>query len=288
MTDYNNHKIKKITNAGVVSTYAGSTLGYTEGTGTDAQFNFPAGVIVDANGIVFVTDKSNHTIRKITEGTVLQGSAVGQAGDHDVTLNADDGLLDTDQIFTITVSDVTAPTITSIVRQDPITESAHHQTVTFRITFNEDVSNVDISDFEIKAGGASGTINSVTIETAGTVFDVEVNGISVAGTLDLDIKSGHDIVDGATNSLTALDPTDLEETYTFQNSAPTFTSSFILDVNDDETYTYNIITNDTDGDVLTLTAPVPLVLPMLPEPANVVTTPPEVTFLILRLKASAT
>ncbi|HIF27927.1 MAG TPA: hypothetical protein EYQ40_05270, partial [Candidatus Marinimicrobia bacterium] len=82
--DQYNHLIRKITSGGVVSTLAGSgSQGSTNGTGTAASFYKPSGVAVDGSGNVYVADKDNHLIRKITSGgvvTTLAGSgSVGSA-----------------------------------------------------------------------------------------------------------------------------------------------------------------------------------------------------------------
>jgi sugar lactone lactonase YvrE len=71
--------------------FAGSSTGSsgsTDGTGTAARFNGPAGIITDGTNL-YVADTSNNTIRKIVistgEVTLFAGSSTGDAGSTDGT-----------------------------------------------------------------------------------------------------------------------------------------------------------------------------------------------------------
>ena len=92
VADYNNHTIRKVTPAGVVTTLAGSAglLGSADGTGSAARFNYPYGVAVDSSGNVYVADNGNHTIRKVTPtgGVTTLAGSTGLAGSIDGTGSA--------------------------------------------------------------------------------------------------------------------------------------------------------------------------------------------------------
>ena len=74
VADAINNAIRKITPAGVVSTFAGSLTGLsglTDATGTAALFNYPDGITIDGSGNLFVSDYNNEAIREITPAGVV-------------------------------------------------------------------------------------------------------------------------------------------------------------------------------------------------------------------------
>jgi len=82
VADTNNHTIRKITPAGVVSTLAGlaGVSGTNDGTTSAARFNGPSGVAVDNDRNIYVTDTGNSTIRKIAEWVITPCGPVSVPG----------------------------------------------------------------------------------------------------------------------------------------------------------------------------------------------------------------
>ena len=68
-----NEDIRKITPAGVVTTFVGlaGSYGTADGTGSAARFNWPSALAIDANGNLFVADNQNSTVRKVTPAGVV-------------------------------------------------------------------------------------------------------------------------------------------------------------------------------------------------------------------------
>jgi len=81
--DRYNNTIRRVTSGGVVSTLAGepATFGGADGTGTAAQFFDPDAVAVDTNGNIYVADRQNRTIRKVTPAGVVS-TVAGLAGNY--------------------------------------------------------------------------------------------------------------------------------------------------------------------------------------------------------------
>jgi len=72
VADSSNHRIRRITPAGAVSTVAGSsTWGYHDNTGALAQLRSPESIAVDASGNIYLSDYQNRCIRLITPAGVV-------------------------------------------------------------------------------------------------------------------------------------------------------------------------------------------------------------------------
>lgn len=86
IADTGNHKIRRISPEGFVSTVAGTGIaGYSGdgGPGTQAQLDTPTGLATDIEGNLYIADSKNHRIRQLRpDGTIvtLAGGAFGGFG----------------------------------------------------------------------------------------------------------------------------------------------------------------------------------------------------------------
>ncbi|UVM16125.1 Ig-like domain-containing protein [Pseudomonas sp. B21-023] len=96
------------------------------------------------------------------------------------------------------IVDSTPPGVVSIVANPSPTPGSQ----SFTVTFSEDVSGVDLGDFELLASGnASGTLQSL-VRLDGHTWQVNVAGVAGSGGLALGVKaSGTGIRDGAGNDV---------------------------------------------------------------------------------------
>ncbi|WP_191602171.1 Ig-like domain-containing protein [Marinomonas algicola] len=164
-----------------------------------------------------------------------------------VTVNDGDGGTSAAASFTMQVIDNIAPTVVSIDRQTPSNEITNADSLVWRVTFSEAVTNIDSADFAVS--GTTGTVTNVT-SAGGNAYDVTVSGgdlVSYNGNVTLSFAGGQDITDTAStpNALTATTPTGTNNAdFTLDNliSAPTIDLSSSSDSGSSDT---DNITNDT-------------------------------------------
>ena len=112
VADSSNHTIRKVTAAGVVTTFAGTAGTVGTAQATPAKFSEPFGVATDSTGNVYVADTNNNAIRKITPAGVVTtlaggsgmgstdgtGSAAKFAEPHGVVLDSNGNVYVTDYV----------------------------------------------------------------------------------------------------------------------------------------------------------------------------------------------
>ena len=172
----------------------------------------------------------------LTDNTLSGTPTEGETGS-EITITATDdgdGALTATQIFTIVVTPVNdAPTITSTA----VTEATEDVAYTYEIT-TEDID------------GDLVTVSATGLPSWLTLTDNTLSGTPTEG------ETGSEI------TITATDDGDgaLTATQTFTivvtpvNDAPTITSTAVTEATEDVAYTYEITTEDIDGDLVTVSA----------------------------------
>ena len=74
ISDRDNHRVRKVDTRGIITTVIGNgTAGFSGdgGKATEAQVNLPSGVVVDDDGNIYVSDRSNDRIRKVNSKGII-------------------------------------------------------------------------------------------------------------------------------------------------------------------------------------------------------------------------
>lgn len=84
VADRDDNRVRKITPANVISTFAGTGLpGYTgdRGKATQATLTSPVGLAVDSTGNVYIADRDNYAVRRVSpDGTINTAAGNGTPG----------------------------------------------------------------------------------------------------------------------------------------------------------------------------------------------------------------
>jgi sugar lactone lactonase YvrE len=84
IAEFNGQRIRKVSTAGIISTFAGTGINGYSGDGAQAamaQLSYPRGVTVDNTGNVYITDFGNERIRKVhASGIITTVAGNGTAG----------------------------------------------------------------------------------------------------------------------------------------------------------------------------------------------------------------
>jgi hypothetical protein len=114
--------------------------------------------------------------------------------------------------------DTIAPTITSVLRQDPLSAVTGADQLMFRVTFSEAVQNVSTGDFTLGGTSAADGIVSSVASVSASVYEVLITGVTNSnGTIQLVFAAGQNIADLATNAITNTTPS-ISELYTVANN----------------------------------------------------------------------
>ena len=221
------------------------------GVGT-ADFALSSDSTGETNGVASISGSSDTyyaTVSAITDGTynldlVPSGHGIADTASNQLTNTAPTGADETYTVST-TITDTTVPTVSSIERYNPSSATTDSQTLTYKVTFSEDVSGVDKSDFALSSdstGETNGNNPVTSISGSGSVYYAEVSA-STDGTYNLDlVPSGHGIADTASNQLTNTSPTGADETYTVST---TITDTTVPTVSSIERYNPSSATTDS-------------------------------------------
>ena len=152
-----------------------------------------------------------------------------------------------------------APGVTSIERQSPTAQYTNADSLTWRVTFNEAVRNVDATDFSLVTPDGiafPGTTTLAVSSVSTSVYDVTASGSGIENSdnsIQLRFESSHDIQDLSGNAL-PVSPAPSgtnDNSFELDNTAPTVVSierqSPTTAMTDEDSLTWRVTFADSGG-----------------------------------------
>ncbi len=248
IADFNNHRIRKVDTAGIITTVAGNGTGGCLGDGGDAtaaQLNNPRGIAFDSSGNMYIADCGNHRIRKVdTVGkitTVAGNGASGYTGDggdataarlyhpNGVAFDSGGNMYIADSFNNRIRKVLKIPDISPPVYQG-VTVSNDNKNVT--LTFNEALVN-NTSDAAALKAAVTLAADGVNYQALSADDTVNISGTNLVISLASALNGGNNRIKVAASSLIDTEGNCL--------------------VDEVETSTINIITATSEHQTLTFT-----------------------------------
>ena len=200
VADSSNHTIRMVTPSGVVTTLAGSpgVSGMSDGIGANANFYYPSGIAVDSGTNLYVADRMNSVIRKMTvSGGIWTVTTIGGTGRVTGTAGGIGAAAQFSNPYSIAVTnDGTLFVADSnnqriylgAVMQPPTITSALTASGTEGLAFNYAITATNAPASFNASGAATGlTINTYTGLISGTpnvsgTFALGISASNIAGT----------------------------------------------------------------------------------------------------------
>ena len=187
VADTENDTVREVTQAGVVTTLAGTprVFGTTDGTGAAALFDNPEGIAVDSLGNVYVSDFETNTIRKgtlsgapqIVAQPSVQFVTVGGSATFSVTATGSSGLSYQWNFNSAAISGATSSSYT-VSNAQASNAGSYSVTVT-----DADGSTTSVAvNLNVSTGAASARlINISTRAMVGTGGNILIPGFAISG-----------------------------------------------------------------------------------------------------------
>ena len=212
------------------------------------------------------------TVSSTQDGTynldlVPSGHGIADESSNPLTSTTPTGADETYTVST-TITDTTAPTVSSIERYSPSSATTGSQTLTYKVTFSEDVTGVGTADFALSPGSTGGTStgsgqftqtrspslaitqantisDTITVSDSGTATSVSV-AVDVTHTYIGDLKIDLVAPDGTTKTVHSRSgggTDDIDQTYTPDFEGESIAGTWTLRINDNYAAADNGILN---------------------------------------------